>query len=392
MPNLQENGNLTNRLPIELMVGFILAYFIIRTFFAGDFAFENLAMGDETSTYQALDEEQHLVHIQRLNEEQTTELVNSWKRRGEREVIFFLGNSQTHSINQLHENDVNYIELLYHREQSASREVLCMSFPNAGLQEFLLAFEYWKDRLPVKILIVPLFMDDMREEGIRDVYFSDLVEKRFQLRDTSYKISSHINKELRRYWSANSNNQTAQGDPNMAALRETFQERTEIYLNNRLDSVSLAWNNRQNVRGQFFNWLYRLRNTVLGIKANTVRKMIQSRYNMNLTALEKLIAAALSNKTRVVLYIPPIRSDVSLPYDEKEYEDFKLAIQSLAKQHPDSVVFKNFESIVPGQYWGYKDATDLSGKREVDYMHFQFEGHRILADSLHNALTKIQNN
>ncbi len=392
MPDPREESNPTNRLPIELLMGFILAYFIIRTFFAGDFAFEKLALGDETSSYQAVDEEKHLIHIQRLSEEEKTELVNSWKRRGEKNVIFFLGNSQTHSINQQRESDVNYIELLYRREQSASQEVLCMSLPNAGLQEFFLAFEYWKDRLPIKTLIVPLFMDDMREDGIRDVFFSDLVDNRFQLQDTSSEISLNINRELRDYWSSNSNNQTTLGDPNLAALRETYQERTEIYLNNRLDSLSLAWNNRQNVRGQFFNWLYRLRNTVLRIKANTVRKMIRARYNLNLDALEKLISSALSNETQVLLYIPPIRSDVSLPYDEKEYEDFKQAVQSIAMQHPDSVYYKNYESIVSGKYWGYKDATDLSGQREVDYMHFQFEGHRLLADSLHNALMRIQGN
>ena len=199
-----------------------------------------------------------------------------------------------------------------------------------------------------------------------------------------------VNNELQNYWSGNANNQTSQGNPDMAALRETYQEKTELYLNGQLDTISEAWTNRQNVRGKFFNWLYRLRNSFFGIKANTVRKMIRSRYNMNMDALESLVSSALANKTKVLLYIPPIRSDVTLPYDSSEYAEFKSSIASLARDHADSVLFRNYESIVPGIYWGFKEATDLSGDREVDFMHFQFEGHRILADSLHSVLTKIQ--
>ena len=42
----------------------------------------------------------------------------------------------------------------------------------------------------------------------------------------------------------------------------------------------------------------------------------------------------------------------------------------------------NYESIVPGELWGYKEATNLMDEREIDFMHFQYRGHQILADSL----------
>ena len=34
-------------LPIELFVGFMFAYLLVRSFFSGTFEFENLALGDE---------------------------------------------------------------------------------------------------------------------------------------------------------------------------------------------------------------------------------------------------------------------------------------------------------------------------------------------------------
>lgn len=387
----QRQGESSNRLlAVELFLGFALSYFIVRSLFSGSYQFENLALGTETSSYQAVDENQNLIHIQKLNSEEKEGLIKGWDRRGKKEVTLVLGNSQTHSINQQKLGDVNYVELLYQSTKSRESEVLCMSIPNAGMQEFFLAYEYWKGLLPIKTLVVPVFLDDMREDGVRDVFFSDLVTTRFQLTDTTRELSKLINRQLRSYWSSNTNNQTAQGDPDLAALRETFQEKTELYLNSELDTLSEAWTNRQNVRGQFFNWLYRLRNTVFRIKANTVRKMIKSRYDVNMAALQNLVEAAIANNTRVLLYIPPIRSDVSLPYDQLEYASFKNSVALLANNHQDSVVFRNYESIVPGQYWGYKDATDLSGEREVDYMHFQFEGHRLLSDSLLTALGKLQ--
>ena len=44
--------------------------------------------------------------------------------------------------------------------------------------------------------------------------------------------------------------------------------------------------------------------------------------------------------------------------------------------------FKNFETIVPPNFWGDKQSTNLSKKTEIDFMHFRFEGHKILSDSL----------
>jgi lysophospholipase L1-like esterase len=96
-------------------------------------------------------------------------------------------------------------------------------------------------------------------------------------------------------------------------------------------------------------------------------------------ALKLILADAKNNNVKVILYIPPIRKDVILPYEKADYQKFKKDILNLKAVN---CMVLDFDDIVPGKLWGYKEATNLLEKREVDYMHFQFKGHQILADSL----------
>lgn len=370
---------------LEIAIGFFLSYFIVNVLFSGDRKFEDLALGTETVTYNAVDEAGRPIHIQKTDLEQSSGLLKSWKKRGEKPVILFLGNSQTHSINQQKEGEVNFIELLYKSRDDSKDDILCISLPNSGLQEFYLVYEYWKKLLPIKTVVIPVFMDDLREDGIRDFYFEELIQSKFQLEDTINQVPKKINSELRSYWQ--SRKQTTASADNKSESVVTFQERSESYLNQKLEK-SKTWINRPNVRGEFFNWLYRFRNTVFRIKASTIRKMIPQRYQSNMESLLLLLGDCIKADKKVILYIPPIRSDVPLPYNKVEYELFKTIIKQFAVAKPANVYFKNFESIVPGELWGYKAATSLDSEKEIDYMHFQFKGHQILADSLQGTLNQ----
>ena len=373
---------------VEILVGLASSYFIVTTYFSGDRKFENLALGTETVTYNAVDENNKPIHIQRSNEAEGASLLAAWRERGSKPVILILGNSQTHSINQQKEGEVNFVELLYKHRANKQDDVVCISLPNAGLQEFYLIYRYWSTLLPIKAIVIPVFMDDLREDGIRDVFFTDLIATKYQLSDTVEDISQKINKELRLNWTSSSSVKLAIDELDANKLSETLQEKSEIYLNGQLENRSEAWINRPNVRGEFFNGLYKLRNTVFGIKASTIRKMIPQRYQLNMHALELLTDDCIAEGKKVILYIPPIRSDVELPYNEKEYQDFKLEVKALAVKNPQSVYFKNYETILPGKLWGYKAATSFNSEKEVDYMHFQFRGHQILADSLQVILNQ----
>lgn len=294
-------------------------------------------------------------------------------------MIFFLGNSQTHSINQKKRNDINVIELLHDSLNSSNVEVLCHSFPNASMQEFYLSFKYWQRKLPIKTLVIPVFFDDFREDGIRDVFFEKLVNSKFVLDDNSNLVNQKINTNLKSFWGSKVNLDTAE------TSKSTIQERVEKSINNYLENNIVTWNQRENVRGDFFVWIYKLRNTIFGIKAQSIRKMIPLRFEYNMDALKLILADGKNNKIKVILYIPPIRNDVILPYEKADYQKFKGEILNL-----NSVNCKvlDFDDIVPGKFWGFKEATNLLEQREVDYMHFQFKGHQILADSLYQHINE----
>ena len=82
--------------------------------------------------------------------------------------------------------------------------------------------------------------------------------------------------------------------------------------------------------------------------------------------------------------IPPIRNDVKIPYDSNEYIDFKNEVKNIAQFYNTN--FVNLENIVPGEYWGLKTSTNIGQHIELDFMHFMFEGHKILAETLLNHI------
>jgi hypothetical protein len=368
---------------LELLISAVLAILVVQLYFNKAIVFEDMALGEETKRYLATDSG-YPIHLVNVDQAERS-FIEGWKKRGSKPVILNMGNSQTHSINQMKNGEVTYVELLHNRLKSDNYDLLANSFPNINLQEFLLLSEYWKTKLDVKALVIPLFMDDLRETGIRDVFISNLRASSFRLKDSTSPIVQKINKELSSF--SVSADENAAGDDDMKALHQTVQEKVELGFNTWLSRNSSVWDNRKNVRGDLFNWMYNCRNMVFGITASTRRKMMPSRYNDNMEALKMIIASAKRSGTGLLLYIPPIRKDVSLPYDENEYMAFISTIQTLCNEQ--GLVYKNMDAIVPGRYWGFKAATTVGGKKEIDYMHFQFAGHRILADSLYPCIKKM---
>jgi hypothetical protein len=292
-------------------------------------------------------------------------------------VSLFLGNSQTHSINQMHSREVNYVELIEHKIQNENK-ALAFSFPNANLQEHYTCLQYVLSRKKLKELVLPVFMDDLREDGIREAFFGGLMNQGFQIPDKS-EVSKNINLQL-------ISQKTASNLGSVEA--KTTQEQTEQFLNNYLNEHTRFWPKRENMRGSILNWTYMLRNTVFGIRPGSVRKMIPESYERNLHALEEILKSAKQKNFRVYLYIPPIRSDVPLPYDLNEYQQFKEDLSDLCKNYASVAKLKDFSKIVPAHLWGYKDPTNFIDKREIDFMHFQYKGHQILADSVWNFLNE----
>jgi lysophospholipase L1-like esterase len=102
--------------------------------------------------------------------------------------------------------------------------------------------------------------------------------------------------------------------------------------------------------------------------------MIQSRYELNMDALSDMLSDYLHRDIPVLLYIAPIRQDKPKPYNLTEYNRWKDDILIISKKYKAHLV--NLEKLVPGNIWGSYTAED------IDFMHFQGPGHRLLADAL----------
>lgn len=377
-------GETARRKPLiplaELLLGFLLAIVIIDYFFDEKRQFENLDLGSETTAYFAK-AGQYPIHLSDAGRFEFDLLVEGWEKRGKKPVVFMLGNSQTHAINQLRPGEVTYPELLF-RDMAAHAEPLTHSLPNANLQEFYLLYSFWISKLPVKKVVLPVFLDDLREDGIREVFAGVVAESSFTIGD-SFGISRLINEQIDDF------SPTDKGQENVEdikALNETVQEKSEAFLNSKLHAGFSSWRNRETIRGNLFEFLYKLRNTALMINPQTKRSILPALKAKNLSALEALCRNAAVNGIKVYVYIPPVRTDVPPPYHENEYESVIGEIQHLLEKYPNAR-FRRLDKVVEGRYWGTKDPTAFFRDREYDFMHFQYRGHVILADSLFEFVT-----
>ena len=230
--------------------------------------------------------------------------------------------------------------------------------------------------------------DDMREEGIRD----DVADFAKEPATARLLSQTAIGKRLVVAAHRGAKSELLSiGDDN-AGMAGTMQERVEKIINGWLNEHSRMWQLRPGIRGSIFIGLYRLRNFVFGINPSSTRKVIPGRYRSNLDALKAILDRSRTEGIRVVMYVVPLRGGVKIPYDLSEYASFKSEIETLARQY--DVRFKNLEQLVPDDFWGTKASTSLSDEKELDFMHFRFSGHKLLAQALHElvlqALTKTE--
>jgi hypothetical protein len=329
---------------------------------------DELALGEATSIYLAI-ENGVPIHCHDL-EDAFSCLEPYNKNSGDEGVVLWLGNSQIHSINQMNDGDETAASTLHRQLQIQSRYLLSFSQPNASLQEHYVLFEYLLNKLPISTLILPLVFDDMRETGIRQSLSIAFEEKKLkqQLETTG----------IGRLLLSNHGSHDSSGN-DMEGLEDTVQEMSEVYLNSELESIWDVWANRKELRGHLLTSLYFFRNWVFGINASTTRKMIPGRYSINKQSLEAIVDSARDSNISVLIYIAPLRNDVKIPYDLQQYNDFKAEILSIKRE---GVRVVDFENLVPGKYWGSKASTTVEDGQEVDFMHFQAGGHRLLTAGL----------
>jgi hypothetical protein len=286
-------------------------------------------------------------------------------------VALWLGNSQLHTINQMAVGD--HLAAYWLRRDITTTDVLPLTFslPNANFQEELALTAYALGRLKLDLVILSLVFDDLREDDLRDD-FKVVMDANLRARLSRSSIGQDMLVRLQR---ENEKPLSENG-----GLNAFGQFQIESWLSGVLDRHLALWDKRANLRTHVLTDLYFARNYAFGIKSTTVRHLIPLRYKRNMAALEELLNEAESAGVPVLGYIAPLRPNATSPYDAAEYKLWKSEVGAMLRAKGFS--FVNLEDIVPAENWGTYDPN------AVDFMHFQAEGHRILARALAPYVTR----
>jgi len=352
----------------------LLSYISIN--YVSNINFEELALKKGTTSYYASADN---IKIHCASMADMDQCIDGYERNGGKHpVAIWLGNSQIHAINQMKSGDSSAPLILHNYFQDYERYFLTFSQPNANLQEHLLLFTYLINNMPVDTLILPVVFDDMREsqirESLREVVDYHNVRSVLNNSTIGKKILLRINRQ-------------AIVEDEVFGSKESLQELVEEKINKYFSNISDVWSNRAELRSQTLVLLYKLRNYVFDINPSTTRKIIKVRYDDNIQAIKEILNLAQSHNINVLLYIAPLRNDVRIPYDIKQYKLFKKSIQRFGKLK--NVYFFDYEKVVPTKHWGSKDATSIDRDLELDFMHFGSSGHRALAEKIYLDLVEI---
>ena len=281
--------------------------------------------------------------------------------------ILLFGNSQLGAINQFSEGEINYAqELSIKVDKNSNGNFLVRSIwlTNANLAEFELIYLALKEcSTRIDNIIIPVFLDDTREEKVRD-----------SLTNYSYKICGK-----------SENFKTKQND-SQKLINKSNSAKIDDFLINKL----WLFDNARNLNSKFRIFLYKIRNYVFGIKASSKRKIVPNAYTKNINSLKRIISLRESENSLSIIYIPPIlhySSGKPIPYFKNEYEGFKFEISDIC----NSKYCKYFvlDSVIEDQLWGYKaQNTSFLKNEELDFMHFTYLGHKVMS----KKLLKILNN
>ena len=307
----------------------------------------------------------------------SAQCVAGYVRKGRPPSILLLGNSQLYAINHFKEGQRTTPTLLHEKLLARGYYLVTYSEPNANLFEHGLVFAALAPQFHPKLLIVPVFLDKIREQGVRSAV-SDLLDNP-AARDSV--MASPLWPMLRPLIDANRKEATP------AAEEDTsFHLRFEHRLNDALASVSDLWTDRMMLQGTAKVGMFRLRNLVLGINSRTKRKVDPTVYREKMAALEATLQDARSRNVRVLLYLPPYRQDIDGPNVASDYAALKKDLAALAEKY--GAVFADIDSIVPGPEWA-KTVDVLFGVEDEDFVHFTAEGHRRHAEALDAVLRRM---
>jgi hypothetical protein len=303
---------------------------------------------------------------------------NAYERAGRPPAILWLGNSQNFAINRYQPGDQLAVATVHRWLRDRGRTwLVSYTQPNANFYEQAIVFEALARRYDTRLLILPVFMDKLREQGVRDSVAAfmnqpntaDLVRASPEWPGLAPVLYNRTQTE------------------GQLPTDRTIQARVEDQFDALLSRYIPIWRDRGSLRGNLQMAMNTLRNKALGIHSYTKRPVDPGVYVDKMQMLQKILESAKHLNIRVLLYIPPYRQDISGPYDNAQYSQFKRDVESLAARYKADYV--DLTDLVPGPEWATV-VDHIFGFEEPDFMHFTAEGHRRLAGAIQHRLMNLE--
>jgi hypothetical protein len=312
----------------EKFLYFILLIFLVFFFFLINYFFAkkdiNLNVTDAVNLYTYKNYSIHCTEVNIQN------CVNGLNNRKNRIKIIYIGNSQLHTINNFKNNQKLISEMLFKNYINDGVDIITISLPNINLEETLWILEKQLKDVNFSFLILPLVYDDFREIGIR---------AELDIREIEIK------------------------------------KKEKIHL---LFNLGIIKNNLENQKSYLLFNLYNLRNFIFGINSSTTRNVIKSSYLKNFESYEKIHYLMKKKNIKLVSYFAPVRQNPATIYSQSEYVKFKNEIIDLNIKFY-TMIF-DLDNIVESKNFGSID------KNNLDFMHFDYEGHIVLFNQIKNIL------
>jgi hypothetical protein len=125
---------------------------------------EEEAFGRDTQNVLAATDGR-IVHC--LDARDSQKCVTSWEAAGQPATALWLGNSQLAAINRYQPGDITGSTLLHQSLARRGHYLITYSQPNANLLEHAVVLFSLAEQYSPRLLILPVFLDDIREQGIR---------------------------------------------------------------------------------------------------------------------------------------------------------------------------------------------------------------------------------
>lgn len=359
---------------VGMVLATVLAFVALYAYNARRIQAEDFALGKQNTsrseTWQGVPITAHNVdEIAQLVKRQAS-LPNASSGVAHRSLIAWFGNSQLHTLNQYKTGQ--HLAPYWMRQLANCVdciEPLGVSLSNANPQEVQVLSSYVAGHLPLQAVIIEVEFMGFREDALRaDLTF--LVSDELVRSLAAYPVAKEL-VALKAAASAKAAVKTKEPD---GGLDGDLQKRVETRLSDGLANAWPLWRDRAYLRSNLLGDLFTLRNRVFHISSQTQRKIIRPRYVKNMAALNNTLDAFHKAGVPVILYFAPIRVDKPLPYDRTEYANWQAEVAELAKAHAATCL--NLQALVPAQDWGSNFGDD------IDFMHFQEPGHKLLAQAL----------